>query len=728
MIGDKITAEQLDEDTKGAMEVMKARQKMKRELKKIESDKEAAVYLTKVNVNKQLTSADLNEVPDAVIEKQIKDMVETQKNIELYDRMDAASLSSQKFVDEGAADSFNGLVGDLFGTGTVFDADLVRNIGVEGLARIVAAKVANDGKRDQVLKALTNFAEQKRLQIVDGALKESDRRRGFKKDLMKAVGSVDDAAAMETWSNAMRFCQRQTAQEGRVLGTAIGSLRAVAHVINALEEPSRQIITFPAGDTVDGAKAKMRRAGLKVSEGDYKVDFVSGKAMVTLASHKIDKIIDSSKQAIRQNQTINDIKAGKMNDGYKPPGIAQSFIDKRTGSSTALKLKGAQESAVRLFRETGKVMMDQEAGLGKAQPLDVKVLTPNGWKLMGEIRVSDKVITETGRPTKVVGIFPQGNKSIFQVTFSDGSSTECCEEHLWKVKTPFDIFKGQDWRIVSLSDIINGYEVNGRLRGCGLSVGGHKRFRIPQTAPVEFKRQELPLDPYVLGVFLGNGCLTRSSVRLSSADDFPVNEVRSRLAGKVEILKAHGENVDYNIRAYGGGRGRGRSTGKNFLSVVFEQLGLIGTNSQTKFIPTMYLFSSVADRVALLRGLMDTDGWVSKDGTIVQFSSTSIDLASGVQYLVQSLGGIARVSSKLPKYSYLSVRKNGKIAYTVTISLAVCPFSLPRKAARWRPNKKYPATRYMEKIEHVGHKEAQSIRVASPTQTYLTDDFIVTHN
>jgi SNF2 family DNA or RNA helicase len=361
--GMKITAEQLDEETKTAMSIMKARQTMRRELKQVEKG-EGAIYISKINVSKALTKAELNEVPDAEIQKQVEGMIETQKNIELYDRMDEQKLANQKFVDQGSADSFNGIIGDMFGAGTVFDADLVRNIGVEGIARALATKVNEMGKTKEVTKALENFFEKNRVKIVDEALAESTRRRGLKKNVMKSIGSVNDSAAMEDWVNAMRFCQRQTSAESRSLGTAVGSLRAVSHMINALNEPARQEISFPTGDNIDEAKARMRRAGLNLKDGDYKVEMVSGKATVTMPAAKIEKMVDSSKQAILTNKRINDIKAGKLNDGYMPPGMADTFKDK-TGTSTQLKLKAAQESCVRLFKETGRFLADQEAGLGK---------------------------------------------------------------------------------------------------------------------------------------------------------------------------------------------------------------------------------------------------------------------------------------------------------------------------------------------------------------------------
>lgn len=84
----------------------------------------------------------------------------------------------------------------------------------------------------------------------------------------------------------------------------------------------------------------------------------------------------------------------------------------------------------------GGILADQ-MGLGKAQPLDAKILTPTGWTTMGEVKTGDCVIGANGSPCKVTGVFPQGRKEVFSVTFSDNTSTECCKEHLWAVQSPY---------------------------------------------------------------------------------------------------------------------------------------------------------------------------------------------------------------------------------------------------------------------------------------------------
>lgn len=367
-MGQKFTVENLDEDTKAALDIFKANQKLKRELKLVSKEaKFEGAYLTKLaNRTKKLTEAEISDMPDAEVEKYINNLSETKKNIDLYDKMDAKGLATQRFVDQGCADSFNGVVAELFGAGAIFDADTIRNIGVESLSRAIAAKLEEDGTRTEALKALTRFSDEQREKIVDQALGEYKDRENLKdsmKAIQKKLRSGDPGDVVE-WASAMSFYQRQNAAQIRDIGTAVGSLRAVAHLINAMEESPQKFINFPSSDTVQGAHAKMRRMGLRASEGDYRVDMVGDRAVVTMPSYKVTKMIDAAKSEALGNKKVNDIKAGRLNNGYVPKGMATSFKTKE-GTSTQMRLKAAQESCVRLYAERGSFIAQQEAGLGK---------------------------------------------------------------------------------------------------------------------------------------------------------------------------------------------------------------------------------------------------------------------------------------------------------------------------------------------------------------------------
>ena len=136
----------------------------------------------------------------------------------------------------------------------------------------------------------------------------------------------------------------------------------------------------------------------------------------------------------------------------------------------------------------GGILAD-EMGLGKAQPLDAQVLTPTGWRRMGDLQVGDEVIGSKGDAVPVTGVYEQGIKDIYRVTFSDGSSTECCDEHLWQVNTPLRRWRGAEPRVMELAEI---RQQARRRRRQPPALHPAGRTRSPP-------RGEPPVDPYLLG-------------------------------------------------------------------------------------------------------------------------------------------------------------------------------------------------------------------------------------
>src|SRR5205085_11253429 len=129
-----------------------------------------------------------------------------------------------------------------------------------------------------------------------------------------------------------------------------------------------------------------------------------------------------------------------------------------------------------LMPRAGALLAD-EMGLGKAQPLDAKVLTPAGWKQMGEVQVGDTVVNTQGRTSRVIAVYPQGEKDIYRVEFSDGAVTECCDDHLWYVNTPLRKWQGYAGRVVPLRE----------LRRRLVNSSGNRLHFIPLVQPVEFE-------------------------------------------------------------------------------------------------------------------------------------------------------------------------------------------------------------------------------------------------
>ena len=391
--------------------------------------------------------------------------------------------------------------------------------------------------------------------------------------------------------------------------------------------------------------------------------------------------------------------------GHTTPEILR--IQKEVAAAVSFHWRGSKE---RKPRKTA--LLAGEMGTGKAQPLSAKILTPTGWRDMGSLRVGDIIIDPEGGTTTIEGVFPQGIKPVYRVTFCDGTSTVCCDDHLWLVNTPLRKWRDQPARVLSLR------EIRGRLH----HANGNRQHFIPLVAPVEFAETQVPLDPYLLGVLLGDGGLTKS-VRLSTGDEQILRLIEPMLPSGVSIVPVKGSLYDYDLFVKRGQR--------NPVSQALRGLDLFGRRSEHKFVPPSYLHNSVEVRTAILQGLLDTDGGVANDrGTGIEYTSVSEQLARHVRELVQSLGGVATLAPKETTYTHKGQKHQGQTAYCLYITLPpdIRPFRLARKLAAYSPGTKYGPSRSIEKVEYVGGEACQCIKVSSPNSLYVTDDYIVTHN
>lgn len=350
---------------------------------------------------------------------------------------------------------------------------------------------------------------------------------------------------------------------------------------------------------------------------------------------------------------------------------------------------------------------------GKAQPLSSKVLTPAGWKRMGDLEVGSVICAPDGTNTTVLGVFPQGEKDIFKVIFDDKTFTYATADHLWEVYT----------RHTELSEVTTTADL---LRRNPVSTNGCRKFRIPEVRPLQFNgTKELPLDPYLLGLLLGDGSFRSTTIKFSSIDQELIDKVDSICREKYDCrLSEKMGNCDYNIRTL--------ETSRNTTKVyqIIEALGLAGKLSSEKSIPEPYLFAGIEQRTQLLQGLMDSDGTVGLNGTI-SFSTTSEKLSKQFEFLARSLGFRCTTSSRVTKYTSNTGNKvDGLPSYRSNIlgNSSVAPVTLSRKVARLNQNLSSFRHRFIESIEPAGTEECQCIKVAHPDELYITDDFITTHN
>lgn len=363
---------------------------------------------------------------------------------------------------------------------------------------------------------------------------------------------------------------------------------------------------------------------------------------------------------------------------------------------------------------TCTILIKAPNGKGKAQPLEEPVLTANGWKKMGELTLNDKVINPvTGKPIKLLGIYDRGLLDTYKITFSDGSCTECAGDHLWSV---FKSGKAKDrLRTLDTETLLKDYKVENKT-----APGTFKyRYSTPLTVPIDGNYTKLPIHPYVLGFILGDGCISgnRLTVRVSTnREDWPeiVDRLRSYLPDPNLVHEGTEVRGAKHFRIHG-------------LGKELKDLGLIGCKSKDKFIPELYLKSSIENRRLLLAGLLDTDGCVGskkKISKVSTYSSKSEHLRDGISYLVRSLGGLStKNESTRFKYGRYTT------SYVCSIRLTFNPFLRKYKTKSYGEfTRRNRMVNTIRNIEYIGKKVCRCIKVDSSEGLYITRDFIVTHN
>lgn len=350
---------------------------------------------------------------------------------------------------------------------------------------------------------------------------------------------------------------------------------------------------------------------------------------------------------------------------------------------------------------------------GKASRLSAKVLTPNGFVCMGDIKVGDEVISGNGNIATVLGVYPQGKQPTYRVTLDDGSSTEVSDNHLWRTQTRDDRRRGKKYRIATTQEMLKNFKVEN---------GKRNNYSIDYVPRIEFEEKKFEIHPYVLGVLIGDGYLACTPT-ISNTDNEIIEKV-NELLPEGYLLKFK-ERCTYNVYGHEGNNCKVGSV----VTKALKQCGLYGCTSEHKFIPKEYLYASYEQRLWLLRGLLDTDGFT--DGRSIEYSTTSEKLAKDVAELVHSIGGYCSINRRESGYK----DKNGtyiecKDSYRVVVAFTreqPNPFYLSRKADKYSPRKRL-FKRFIENIEYIGEEECQCIYISDPCHLYITDDYIITHN
>lgn len=374
----------------------------------------------------------------------------------------------------------------------------------------------------------------------------------------------------------------------------------------------------------------------------------------------------------------------------------------------------------------GMVLAGQ--GIGKSLGISELTLTPTGYVPMGKIKVGNKVIGSNGKAITVVGVYPQGERDIYKVTFADGTTVNCDSEHLWTVSTRKARKRAQrhltdniiHYETLTLAEIIPNIKVMKGTKSETLN------YKIPLlSGPVDFDTfaTPLPIASYTLGLVLSNGHIgnTKSTIPVVTQDLQIINDLLLQYNQKNVTDKNTWFKKIKNANVF------------DLLAKLLTKLGLVGTKSDTKFIPQEYLHSTVDNRIALLQGLMDGDGYVSKDG-VIQFSTTSKQLSTDFLFLVRSLGIVANLttSNKSPHQN----KKGNKVValplHIITMSFNrdtnIIPFRLQSKLSRVKIKEIYGYGKFIIGAEYSHKEEAVCIKVDAEDELFVTNGFNLTHN
>lgn len=338
--------------------------------------------------------------------------------------------------------------------------------------------------------------------------------------------------------------------------------------------------------------------------------------------------------------------------------------------------------------------------------------------MASEIKIGDLLFDREGKPTKVLGVYPQGEKEVYEITFGDGRKAKCCSEHLWQVHK--NTWKNKnDFRPLSLKEILEDNLID-KSRSA--------KYSIPVAKAVEYEEKEYSIHPYVIGAMLGDGCcISNTRLTLSSENDEIPNHILELLNG--QELYNNPANYNWQLKD---------KNGKYFLTEILPEE--VKQLSYEKRIPKEYKYGSINQRLELVQGLMDTDGSISKDPrhdhsatASISFTSTSILLIKDLQEVLGSLGYISTIKTdeRIGKYTRdkcysLSINMPNKDKHKL--------FWLKRKkeialsVQDKKQSRNYDRTS-IRKIENLNYKtEMVCFMVDNPEHLYLMNDFIVTHN
>ena len=334
------------------------------------------------------------------------------------------------------------------------------------------------------------------------------------------------------------------------------------------------------------------------------------------------------------------------------------------------------------------------SGSGKAQPYSEKVLTPDGWNTMKNIKKNDYVIGSDGKRKQVLNIYEQGIREVYKVKFIDGTEVLCDKEHLWTV------YENNKLITKTVSEILQ-KTISTKYFDKRYNTFQNKyRYAIPLSKEIEYSTSsnELLLNPYYLGLLIGDGGFTSNRIRFTNSNLNIIEKLKNTLPENDKI--EYSSKYDYVISSK-------KKWKKSSTKLALIKYNLDGKKSTEKHIPKEYLYADIESRKLLLQGLIDSDGYLV-NGKLDEYSTSSKQLANDFIELSRGLGHIATLHERDTHYTYNGEKKEGKKNYRIRF------LNKTKKS--------------IISIEYSHNELCKCIEVDSKDHLYVTNGFNLTHN
>lgn len=477
-------------------------------------------------------------------------------------------------------------------------------------------------------------------------------------------------------------------------------------LLRELARSGKDISKFYSDDPLDDNHIKINEKFEKLTPTDI-VNALKGEIAVLEERYSTNKVVQESNAFSGVKELLEELK-------IKP--------------EVGTPLQGDIFNSVSRGGRKGKMYLRSgSSGLGKALPNYTLIPTTEGWKTVGEIKVGDYLFDRFGKPTKVLKIYPQPEKKqIYKVYFKSGKVAECCNEHLWSYYSNKNDKNPNRLITKTLQEIID------NPKGLRDKDGAY-RWSVPVCEPVRFPTKNLPVDPYVMGLILGDGSFrydnNQKAFYYSSQDEELVVAIKERMH-----YKCYRKNSEYNYNWTFELKDQSKGHKNVWVEDILKDFPLLWqAKSEDKFIPEEYLYGDVEQRFDLLAGLLDTDGTIDEKGR-VNYTTISPQLRNNIMTLCESLGMSCTylTDKRVDKYT------TGK-CYTVHIQarkeIKNKMFKLSRKVQR--------ANNYINNCKRCERRDRDSIIKIEATDNYadmtcfyvdniehlfLMNNYICTHN